>query len=69
MPITQLDVENIHRLETFLKSPKTVSEMANYLGVTHTKALDYLEVMLMAPKRYKVQCSDVSGPEKTWVVE
>ena len=69
MPITQLDVENIHKLESFLKSPKTVGEMATYLGVSHTRALDYLEVMLMAPKRYKVRCADVSGAEKSWVVD
>ena len=69
MAITEKDIENIRKLESFLKSPKTVGEMATYLGVSHTRALDYLEVMLMAPKRYKVRCADVSGAEKSWVVD
>ena len=69
MPITETDVENIHRLETYLKTPHTAGEIANYLNVSHAKALDYLEAMLMAPKRYKLHCIDVGGVEKTWGIE
>ncbi len=68
MAITEQDINNLHRLEDYLKSPRNVGEIANYLGVTRAKALDYLEVMVTAPKRYKLHCADLGGVEKAWVI-
>lgn len=32
-------------------------------------AISYLEVFAKNPKRYKVQCTDLAGPEKRWVLQ
>ena len=69
MPITQADIDNIHKLESYLKSPRTAGEVATYLGTTRMKALDYLDVMLKNPKRYPLTCGNLAGVEKTWVME
>lgn len=69
MAITEKDIENLRRLEEYIKSPRNIGEIAAYLGVTRAKALDYIEVMVMAPKRYKVHCADLGGVEKAWVAE
>ena len=70
MRLTETDVENIHKLEKFLKeAPRAIGEMAKYLGVSVTLTIDYLEVFLKNPKVYKMRCTDLAGPEKKWVME
>ena len=69
MAITQQDIDNIHKLESYLKTPRTAGEVATYLGVTRMKALDYLEIMVMNPKQYPLTCGNLAGVEKTWVVQ
>jgi len=46
MAITQADIDNIHKLESYLKTPRTAGEVATYLGISRMKALDYIEIML-----------------------
>lgn len=65
--ITERDVENIHRLERYLHEPHTIGEMARHLGVTEGTAISYLEVFVKNG-RYRVQCADLAGPEKKWVI-
>lgn len=65
--ITDNDVENIHELERYLKEPRTLGEMASHLGVSQGQVISYLEIFLKNPRRYRVQCSDLAGPEKKWV--
>ena len=69
MAVSEQDIDNIRKLEAYLKTPHTAGDIAKYLGISTAKALDYLEVMIMAPKRYKVQCTDLGGVEKAWVIE
>ena len=69
MPITQADIDNIHKLESYLKTPRTAGEVATYLGTTRMKALDYLEIMLKNPKKYPLTSGNLAGVEKTWVME
>lgn len=69
MAITEQDIENVHKLESYIKTPRTVGEIATYLGVTRARALDYLEVLVKNPKRYRVQCENLGGVEKTWVIQ
>lgn len=66
--LTQTDVDNIHRLKTFLKTPRTEGEIANHLGVPRMKVLDYLEIFVRNPKQYRIELSDVAGKEKKWVL-
>ena len=69
MGITQNDIDNIHKLERYLRTPRTAGEVATYLGVTRMQALDYLEIMLRNPKRYPLSCGNLAGVEKTWVIQ
>ena len=69
MGITQNDIDNIHKLESYLRTPRTAGEVATYLGVTRMQALDYLEIMLRNPKRYPLSCGTLAGVEKTWVIQ
>lgn len=66
--ITQEDVENVRKLAIYLKTPRTVSEMAEYLHVPRMRAMDYLEVILRQPKVYTCTCADVAGVEKRWQI-
>lgn len=69
MSITQTDVDNIHKMETYLKTPHTIGDIATHLGVSKSKAIDYLEIMAKNPKRYRLGCGDLGGQEKKWVLE
>lgn len=69
MALTEKDVQNIHELETFLKTPRSIGDIAKHLGVSPGTAISYLEVFTKNPKRYRIQCTDLAGPEKKWVVE
>ena len=69
MGITQNDIDNIHKLESYLKTPRTIGEIATYLGVSRMRALDYIEVMVVNPKRYNISCENLGGVEKCWVVQ
>ena len=40
MAITEQDINNLHRLEDYLKSPRNVGEIANYLGVRSHHSVD-----------------------------
>ena len=69
MAITQQDIDNIHKLESYLKTPRTAGEVASYLEVSRMKALDYLEIMLKNPKKYPLTCGNLAGVEKTWGIQ
>ena len=69
MAITQADIDNIHKLETYLKTPRTAGEGATYLRVSRMQALDYIEIMLKNPRKYPLSCGNLAGVEKTWVME
>lgn len=69
MTITQTDVDNIHALEKYLKTPHTIGDIAAHLGVSKSRAIDYLEIMTKNPKRYRIGCADLGGQEKKWVIE
>ena len=69
MAITQTDVDNIHKLEKYLRdAPRTLGEMASHLNVSKGTAITYLEIMTKNPKRYRIDCADLSGVEKKWVI-
>ena len=69
MAITERDIENLRKLEGYLRTPRTIGEIATYLGVSRMRALDYLEIMLKNPKKYPLTCGNLAGVEKTWVVQ
>jgi len=69
MAITEQDIENVRKLESYIKTPRTVGEIATYLGVSRMRALDYLEVLVKNPKRYNLACENLGGVEKTWVIQ
>ena len=67
--ITQADIDNIRKLEQYMKTPRTAGEVATYLNISRMKALDYIEIMLKNPKKYPLTCGNLAGVEKTWVIE
>ena len=69
MGITTQDVQNLRTLESYMKEPRTAGDIANRLGVTKLRALDYIEIMALNPKRYRLECTDLAGPEKKWRLE
>lgn len=69
MAITQTDVDNIHNLEKYLRdAPRSIGEMATHLNVNRSTAITYLEIMTKNPKKYRLECADLSGVEKKWVI-
>lgn len=68
MGLTEKDVQNIHELEKFLTVPRSIGDIAKHLGVSNGIAISYLEVFAKNPK-YKMQCTDLAGPEKKWVLQ
>ena len=69
MALTEKDVQNIHEMERFLTTPRSIGDIAKHLGVSNGTAISYLEVFTKNPKRYRIQCTDLAGPEKKWVIE
>ena len=69
MAITERDIENLRKLEGYLRTPRTIGEIATYLGVSRMRDLDYIEVMVVNPKRYNISCENLGGVEKCWVVQ
>ncbi len=67
--LTEKDVQNIHELEKYLKTPHTIGDIAKHLGVSNSIAIAYLEIFSKNPKRYNMQCTDLAGPEKKWVLQ
>ena len=66
--LTERDVQNIRDMEGFLKSPRTVADIARHYGVSTGTAIGYLEVFAKNPKKYRIQCTDLAGPEKKWMI-
>lgn len=66
--LTEKDVQNIRELERFLKTPRSIGEIAKHLDVSNATAISYLEVFTKNPKRYHITCTDLAGPEKKWMI-
>lgn len=69
MTVTEKDIQNIRDMESFLRTPRTVADIARQYGVSIGTAISYLEVFVKQPKRYRIQCTDLAGPEKKWILD